>query len=128
MKLGNALLWSAILIFVFIESLTAIYGAEVGIASSFNDSHVACAPYRINPYKVMGIAHRTLPCGTKVEITNIRNGRKVNAQVVDLGPCTAAFCRTKMPARIRKRLFDILPMVEKAIGSNGLVLVSVVVR
>jgi hypothetical protein len=48
--------------------------------------------------------------------------------VVDLGPCTTVFCRTKMPARIRKRLFDLLPMVAKAIGSDGLTTVKVAGR
>ena len=102
--------------------------AEVGIASTFFDRIVACPPYHINPYKIMGIAHKTLPCGTKVEITNIRNGKKASAQVVDLGPCTTVFCRTRMPARIRKRSFDLLPMVERAIGSDGLALVKVVAQ
>ena len=102
--------------------------AEVGIASTFYDRHVACAPFRINPYKVMGIAHKTLPCGTAVEVTNMRNGKTARAVVVDLGPCTTVFCRTRLPARIRKRRFDLLPMVERAIGSDGLALVRVTTR
>ena len=31
-------------------------------------------------------AHRTLPFGTKVEVTNIRNGRKLLVEVTDRGP------------------------------------------
>jgi rare lipoprotein A len=31
-------------------------------------------------------AHRTLPCGTKVRITNTRNGKSVEATVTDRGP------------------------------------------
>ena len=102
--------------------------AEVGIASTFYDRHVACAPFRINPYKVMGIAHKTLPCGTTVEVTNVRNGRTASAVVVDLGPCTTVFCQTRLPARIRKRRFDLLPLVAKAVGSSGLALVRVTAR
>lgn len=105
-----------------------VQAAEVGIASTFFDSRIACPPYRINPYKVMGIAHKTLPCGTAVEVTNVRNGKKAHAVVVDLGPCTTVYCKTKMPARIRKRLFDLLPMVAKAIGSDGLTTVRVAGR
>lgn len=33
-----------------------------------------------------GIAHRTLPCGTLVRVTNLRTGRSVVAPVVDRGP------------------------------------------
>lgn len=116
------------LVLAFCLLVSQANAAEIGVASTFYDRHVACAPYRINPYKVMGIAHKTLPCGTAVEVTNLYNNRKANATVVDLGPCTTVFCRTQMPARIRKRLFDLLPMVEKAIGSNGLAIVRVVVR
>ena len=32
------------------------------------------------------IAHRTLPCGTKVRITNLKNGKSVEATVTDRGP------------------------------------------
>jgi rare lipoprotein A len=31
-------------------------------------------------------AHRTLPFGTKVEVTNVRNGRKLLVEVTDRGP------------------------------------------
>jgi rare lipoprotein A len=34
----------------------------------------------------MTTAHRTLPCGTKVRITNTRNGKSVEATVNDRGP------------------------------------------
>jgi rare lipoprotein A len=34
----------------------------------------------------MTTAHRTLPCGTKVRITNTRNGKSVEATVTDRGP------------------------------------------
>jgi hypothetical protein len=33
-----------------------------------------------------GVAHRTLPCGTKVMVVNIRNGKSVVATVIDRGP------------------------------------------
>lgn len=36
------------------------------------------------------IAHRTLPCGTKLTLTNPRNGRSVVATVTDRGPFTRA--------------------------------------
>lgn len=35
---------------------------------------------------LVGVAHRTLPCGTLVEFRNPTNGRVVEARVVDRGP------------------------------------------
>jgi rare lipoprotein A len=40
-------------------------------------------------------AHRTLPCGTKLRITNTRNGKSVEATVNDRGPAS------------KKRLVDV---------------------
>lgn len=36
------------------------------------------------------VAHRTLPCGVKLRITNPRNGRHIVAVVTDRGPYTVA--------------------------------------
>ena len=36
--------------------------------------------------KLVGVAHRTLPCGTKVTFKNPANGRTVTLPVVDRGP------------------------------------------
>jgi rare lipoprotein A (peptidoglycan hydrolase) len=38
---------------------------------------------------LVGVAHRTLPCGTKVTFRNPDNGRTVTAPVVDRGPYVA---------------------------------------
>ena len=35
---------------------------------------------------LVGVAHRTLPCGTKITFKNPSNGRIVTAPVVDRGP------------------------------------------
>lgn len=107
--------------------VTQAWGAELGIASTFNDRRVSCAPFRIDPYRVMGAAHRTLPCGTRVEVTNRLNGRKAVARIIDLGPCSTRHCHRTNP-RARKRIFDMLPMVARAIGSTGLTPVALVVR
>lgn len=39
----------------------------------------------------IGIAHRDLPCGTRVEVENPRTGKSVVARVVDHGPYGATF-------------------------------------
>ena len=38
---------------------------------------------------LMGVAHRTLPCGTMVTFRNPRNGREITVPVVDRGPYVA---------------------------------------
>lgn len=38
---------------------------------------------------LMGVAHRTLPCGTKVSFRNPANGRVITVPVVDRGPYAA---------------------------------------
>jgi rare lipoprotein A (peptidoglycan hydrolase) len=38
---------------------------------------------------IMGVAHRTLPCGTLVTFRNPANGRQVTVPVIDRGPYTA---------------------------------------
>lgn len=35
---------------------------------------------------ILGVAHRTLPCGTRVTLRNPRNGRTVTVRVIDRGP------------------------------------------
>ena len=38
---------------------------------------------------LLGVAHRTLPCGTMVTFRNPRNGREITVPVVDRGPYVA---------------------------------------
>jgi rare lipoprotein A (peptidoglycan hydrolase) len=39
--------------------------------------------------EIIGVAHRSLPCGTKVTFKNPENGRVVTAPVIDRGPYVA---------------------------------------
>lgn len=39
--------------------------------------------------EIMGVAHRTLPCGTLVTFRNPKNGRQVTVPVIDRGPYVA---------------------------------------
>jgi rare lipoprotein A (peptidoglycan hydrolase) len=61
---------------------------------------------------VMGVAHRTLPCGTRLTLR--RGGRIVRARVIDRGPFHAG------------REFDLTPAVKRALGfgSTGTVEVA----
>jgi rare lipoprotein A (RlpA)-like double-psi beta-barrel protein len=39
--------------------------------------------------EILGVAHRTLPCGTKVTFRNPSNGRTITVPVIDRGPYVA---------------------------------------
>jgi rare lipoprotein A len=71
--------------------------AEKGIAAFYGRSmeghKTACGGTYVP--SEMTTAHRTLPCGTKVRITNTKNGRSVEATVNDWGPTS------------RKRIVDV---------------------
>lgn len=57
-------------------------------------------------------AHKTLPLGTRVRVTNTRNGRSVVVRINDRGPF------------IRGRVIDLTPAGARAIGMSGLAPVS----
>jgi rare lipoprotein A (peptidoglycan hydrolase) len=50
----------------------------------FIGQHTACG--QVLTRSLVGVAHRTLPCGTLVTFRNPANGRSVTAPVVDRGP------------------------------------------
>lgn len=59
--------------------------ANTGLASWYQlPGRTACGQ-RMNP-EAMTAAHRSYPCGTKVRVTNLTNGRAVVVTIVDRGP------------------------------------------
>jgi rare lipoprotein A len=61
-------------------------------------------------------AHRSLPFGTKVRVTNKRNGRSVTVRINDRGPF------------IRGRIIDLTPAGARALGFAGLAPVTIAVQ
>jgi rare lipoprotein A len=60
-------------------------------------------------------AHRTLPFGTRVRVTNKRNGRAVVVRINDRGPF------------VRGRVIDVTPAGARALGFDGLAHVTLAV-
>lgn len=62
--------------------------AKTGIASYYNDKHEGkkTASGEIFRQEKFTAAHRTLPFGTMVKVTNLSNGRSVTVRVNDRGP------------------------------------------
>jgi rare lipoprotein A len=87
--------------------------AESGIASVYSGEKTANGEYaHATAYTA---AHRSLPFGTFVEVTNTRSGRSVIVRINDRGPYVAG------------RIIDLTPAGAKAIGSNGLAHVELTV-
>lgn len=76
--------------------------AQTGIASHYNDKIVACPGY--HGTSGMTAAHKTFPCGTKVHVTNKRNGRSVDVTITDRGPF------------VRGRIIDLSHSAAKQLG------------
>jgi rare lipoprotein A len=57
-------------------------------------------------------AHRTLPLGSKVRVTNKRNGRSVILTINDRGPF------------VRGRVIDVTPAAARALGFSGVTQVT----
>ena len=59
---------------------------ETGIASYYSEpQRIACGGGQFNP-DGMTAAHKSLPCGTQVRVTNKRNGSSVIVTINDRGP------------------------------------------
>jgi rare lipoprotein A len=92
--------------------LTLTASAETGIASVYNYAgHPTADGERASP-SAMNAAHRTLPFGTMVRVTNDRNGRSVVVRINDRGPF------------VRGRVIDLTPAAAQALGFSGLAQVT----
>lgn len=92
-------------------------GTEVGIATTYSGrpsegGRFASNGERINP-SAFTAAHRSLPFGRMVTVTNRRNGRNVTVRIIDRGPFK------------RGRIIDLTPVADSAIGCGGLCPVSI---
>ncbi|MCQ2443935.1 MAG: septal ring lytic transglycosylase RlpA family protein [Mailhella sp.] len=64
-----------------------------GVAAWYGGArHVTTSSGERFDSSLMTAAHRTLPFGTRVKVTNRSNGRSVVVKVNDRGPMTARFC------------------------------------
>jgi rare lipoprotein A len=92
----------------------ASVAAETGIASIYStESGTGTASgQKLNP-SALTAAHKKLPFGTKVRVTNHKNGKSVVVTINDRGPF------------IRGRIIDLTPAGARALGFSGLTPVTV---
>ena len=105
---ASSLLISAITVFSPISAK-----AQSGIASVYSNEKTANGEYAHADR--LTAAHRTLPFGTRVLVTNVSTGRSVVVRINDRGPYIAG------------RIIDLTPAGAKAIGSSGLARVTLTV-
>jgi rare lipoprotein A len=98
---------------LFMLACPAVAMAQSGIASVYGyDGQKTANGERASSHG-MTAAHRTLPFGTHVRVTNTRNGRRVVVRINDRGPF------------VRGRVIDLTPAAAKALGFSGLAPVNV---
>jgi len=89
--------------------------AESGIASIYPHSYKGrrtASGQELNR-EALTAAHRTLPLGTKVTVTNKSNGHSVVVTINDRGPF------------VRGRIIDVSPAAARVLGFSGLTHVTV---
>jgi rare lipoprotein A len=108
--LKNVLFASALVASVIAIPMTA--SAESGIASVYTYAGRPTADGERASPSGMNAAHRTLPFGTLVRVTNDRTGRSVVVRINDRGPFVAG------------RVIDLTPAAAQALGFSGLAQVT----
>jgi rare lipoprotein A len=108
-SLSKLVLVSAFLISTVVLPMTA--SAQEGIASVYSGERTANGEYAYA--SGLTAAHRSLPFGTRVRVTNHQTGRSVVVRINDRGPFVAG------------RIIDLTPAAARALGMDGLARVSV---
>ena len=86
---------------------------RTGVASVYSteSGSKTASGQKLNP-AALTAAHRSLPLGSKVTVTNKSNGRSVVVTINDRGPF------------VRGRVIDVSPTAARALGFSGLTHVS----
>lgn len=110
---------ASVLFSTLLCSSSVIAASQTGIASVYanGDGHAwskTANGERVNP-NALTAAHKSLPFGTRVTVTNKRNGRSVTVRINDRGPF------------VRGRIIDLTPAGARAIGLSGLASVALTV-
>jgi rare lipoprotein A len=94
--------------------LTPSAANQTGVASVYShESGSGTASGQKLDREAFTAAHRTLPFGTKVKVTNKSNGRSVIVVINDRGPF------------VRGRVIDVTPAAARVLGFSGLTQVAI---
>jgi len=117
LKLKLNVLPVAILGALLVPATFTAVNAQSGIASIYStaDGGTKTASGRKLSNGALTAAHKSLKFGTKVRVTNKKNGRSVVVTITDRGPF------------VRGRVIDLTPAGARALGFSGLAPVSLAV-
>jgi rare lipoprotein A len=93
----------------------AARASQSGLASVYAYSGARTASGASASASALTAAHRTLPFGTMVQVTNERNGRSVTVRINDRGPF------------VRGRIIDVTPAAARSLGFSGVTKVTLTV-
>ena len=101
-----------------VPAAPSLGAGETGLATWYGHPYHGrrSASGEIYDMEKLTAAHRTLPFGTRVAVTNLDNGRAVEVRVNDRGPFVAG------------RLLDLSESAARAIGGIGAGLIHVRIR
>jgi len=111
MMRSAAALCSAFLMFAIVP----VANAQSGVASVYGYKGGRTASGEHVSVRALTAAHKTLPFGTRVRVTNRRNGRSIVVRINDRGPF------------VRGRVIDLTPAGAHALGFSGLAPVTVTI-
>jgi len=97
---------------LILGGLSTANAGETGIASIYGYEGSKTASGERASAKGFTAAHRTLPFGTQVRVTNKRTGKTVVVRINDRGPF------------IKGRVIDVTPAAAKVLGFSGLTKVA----
>ena len=100
---------------LIVQAGAAAQAEQSGLASVYGYSGSRTASGERAHRGALTAAHRSLPFGTQVRVTNHRNGRSVVVRINDRGPFR------------RGRVIDVTPAAAKALGFSGVTSVSLAV-
>ena len=98
----NRLIFCIFLIITLIDASNSIYGKASWYGSKFHGKLMASGK-KYNMYDYIA-AHKTLPLGTLIKVTNLKNNRCVYVKVMDRGPY------------VKGRVLDLSYLAAKKIG------------
>jgi peptidoglycan lytic transglycosylase len=96
---------------VLLAGVLPAAAGKPGVAAICTQAGMTANGERFAPAQLTA-AHRTLPFGTMVRVTNIHNGRSVVVRINDRGPFN------------KQRIIDVSPAAAKQLQFSGLTLVT----
>jgi len=100
--------WCGALLLGICSAVPPANSGQTGVASIYGHKGGRTASGQRTNQAHLTAAHRSLPFGTRVRVTNLRNKRSVVVRINDRGPF------------LRGRIIDVTPAAAQALGFSGL--------